>query len=787
MDLRTQTSLIAAVLSLAVGASVLIRPRRRKVHWLFGLFAASLAAWYLTTFLEGLVQGTLVARLGLVSAVALPLAGVQFFRAFIDPDDRRMLVLNRVGLGAATLFLAAVFTPFYAHIAVRTVVFIYVLVMLMAVLVMVWSRGKAVGSRFEAARLRYLALVGALATTFTLLDYLPYVGLDIPPVGTVLILVFLYVLSQSILRFRLLDLYELAARLTILTALSFALAVIFWLLVEIAGGRFFLHSVVAALVVLLLFDPVRNRVEDKIAQFFFRERYDLEQTIIELRTRLAHVLDIDDLVHVLMAGLERSRRLTHASLYLLDDELRGYSLAGHFGPEPAKRIETAPARPLFDRLGRHDVAIVESLERELEERRDLGEDREAETVFEISQTLAAMHASACFAIKGERGEVYGLLCIKDERLRDAFSPEEIQLFKGMAAQAAIAVENSRLYRQMKERDRLAALGEMAAGLAHEIRNPLGAIKASAQFLEEPEENPSQQEFLGIIVEEVDRLNRVVSSFLDYARPNRGEAEPVEINGTVQRTVQLLSNECAEAGVESELLLAEGLPKVRIDPEQLRQVLINLGQNAIQAMAEGGKLSVQTLGRVEHDVLGSQRGWVDIRVTDTGPGISPRVRSTLFVPFVTTKDRGTGLGLAISQRIITAAGGLIEVRSHQGVGTTFVVRLPAVDETKTSDISLRAVTPDARAIAALRQGMGGSAASSATASSATASSATASSATASSATASRSLRSASSSSGSEGGASVNGWRAGASNDGDGSGSAEAEISPGDRPSTLATSR
>ncbi len=688
-----------------------MRARRRRVHWMFGAFGLSVALWYLTTFVGGVAPGALATRLNLICAVAVPFAGAQFFRSFIPGEDRIMNVLSRGALVVGAVMVVVIFTPLYDHMVLKTALFIDVLLMLVASLTFVWMRGSRASSRFEGARLRFLALTGAFAGFFTLAEYLPYVGLDIPPVGTVLILVFLYVLSQSILQYRLLDLYELAGRLSVITALSFTLALLFWILVEIAGGRFFLHSVVAALVVLLLFDPVRAKVEDQITQFFFRERYDFEQAATSIRHQLAHVLELDDLTRVLVDGLERSRRITHAAVYLVEEEMRGYTLVGHVGPAPVARLELAPARALLDRLSRDDSLVLENLERELEERREIGEDREAETVFEVLSTLEAMNASVCVGIVGEGGDdLYGLLCVRDDRLRDAFSPEEVQLLSGLAGQAAVAVENSRLYRRMKERDRLAALGEMAAGLAHEIRNPLGAIKASAQYLHDDDDDDQvaspEREFLDIIVEEVDRLNWVVGSFLDYARPSKGDPVPTDVSATVNRTMQLLGAECQAASVTWSVDMEEDAPKVRIDVEQLHQVLINLVRNAVQAMETGGEVSIRTRTRAASPREGPDR-YVEIRVSDTGPGIPQRVLSNLFVPFVTTKDRGTGLGLAISQRIVTAAGGEISVRSRAGQGTTFIVKLPVAEEPAlVTPSSPPEAPPDeaapAPAIAALRQ-------------------------------------------------------------------------------------
>ncbi len=677
MDLRTQTSLLAAVLSFAIASTVLLRARRRRVHWYFGLMGITVGAWYGTTFLARFFADTpMWARLNLIVAVLLPLSLMLFFRAFLKHEPRRVTQLQRGALFVAILLSGAVFTPLFHDPVFTGLIFTYVFALMAGALVMVFRSARIAPSRVERARLTYLVVVGALAAVFTLAEYLPYAGLEIPPVGTVLFLVFLYALSQSILFTRLPDLYELAGRLTLLTALSFSLAGILWVLVFLDPGHFFLHSVVAALVLFLLADPVRAKLEQQITQLFLRERHALERVIVELRKQLAHTLSTEDMTHALISGLGASRRITDAAIYLVDEGGAGFDLRGHVGMEPVKRVDTALARPLLDRLRRDEALVLDNLERDLDAARELGEDLEAELLTEIIASLETMQTSVCVALRGA-DETYGLLCVRDDRMRDAFGPEEVLLLRGLAAQASIAMENSRLYQRLKQRDRLAALGGMAAGLAHEIRNPLGAIKASAQFLAEPSDEPGSTEFLDIIVEEVDRLNRVVSSFLDYARPSTGDPIPTEINGVVQRTVQLLGPDLGE--VDAKLALSDELPHVRIDAERLRQVLINLGQNAAQAMEGRGELTVRTHRRWRREPGGERRLWVELEVSDTGPGIPERVRQNLFVPFVTTKDRGTGLGLAISQRIVNTAGGEIEVRSAEGVGTTFVVRLPAVDE------------------------------------------------------------------------------------------------------------
>lgn len=686
MELRTQTSLVAALIALAIALSVLLRPRRTAAHWSFGWFSFSVAAWYLSTSLVAVLgRSPTWMRINLVCAVLVPLSAVGFFRSFTQGDARAVSTLLRVSSLIGAVLVLIVLTPRYADGTLAVAIFLYLVVLLSAALALLWTRARLALSRFERARLRFLVATGALAAVFTLADFLPLVGLDIPPVGSVLTLVFLYILSQSIVRSRLIDLYELAGRLGVLTALSFTLAAVFWALLFFVGSAFFLHSVTAALVVLLLYDPVRLKVEGTISQFFFRERYDLEQNIATLRRRLALVLEAEHLADIVMPELERSRRATHAALYLVDADMRGYRLSGHLGPAPIRRIEVAAARPLLDALRREGPLVVEQLERELAEHREAGADREAETCHEILQSLEAMHASLCVAIAGER-EVYGMLCVRDERLRDAYSPEEGQLFLGLANQISTTIQNSRLYQRMKERDRLAMMGEMAAGLAHEIRNPLGAIKASAQYLgDSPESsNEGAREFLDIIVEEADRLNRVVSSFLEYANPAHGDAQLlIDVNAVVERTAQVLDSGAGAPDLMRALTLAPALPQVRIDPERLRQVLINLIQNAMQAIEGGGTLHIETGLRELTDPDGTLRRWVEVQVTDTGPGIPEQVLNNLFEPFVTTRQKGTGLGLAISQRIVKGAGGNIVVRTRENQGSTFTVRLPVASDADTS--------------------------------------------------------------------------------------------------------
>jgi len=705
MDLRLWTPLFSAVLALAIAGKVLLRPRKRRMHWLFIGFASNVAVWYLATFLDGRDlggQGSLLARFTALMAVLLPQTGVRFLRAFTVDTSAPPTTLDRWATYLLVPMLALVVSPWFGTnlggALIRGAISAYVVGLLIAAVSALYTRSRANPSRMERRRGTYLVGVGVLATLVTTADLVPFIvnrvgAASLPSLGSILVLAVLYMFSEVIERRRVVDLYELAGRFVVLTALALVLAGIYYRLVDWQvlartgtreEGPYFLNAIVATMAILIVFDPLRDKVEAEIGRFFFRERIDFERSVSALRHRLAHTLELDALGAALMQGLEASRRITSASLYLVDAERRGLEQLAHLGADaPPRRLDTAALRNVLDLAQQQGFAVRDTLAREAEDRREFGETREAERLAECVRQLHELHAGVALPLLSDAGDLLGLLTVDDDRARDVFSQDEVQTLKGLAAQCAIVLENSRLHGRIKERDRLAALGEMAAGLAHEIRNPLGGIKGAAQYLQGttlggPQSDPTQREFLGIIVEEVGRLDRVVRSFLDYARPYQGHPAPLDVNACLDRTLQLVRADLP-AGVTLALELSTDLPPVKMDAEHLRQVILNLVRNAAEAMKTGGTLTLRTTTRPYGSFAReSDRGGevVEIHVRDTGPGIEPAVRRNLFIPFFTTKTQGTGLGLAICQRLVESVGGRIDVRASDDTGTTFAVVLPS---------------------------------------------------------------------------------------------------------------
>ena len=686
-DLRARTTLFCGVIALAIALSQLLRGRR-GVHVLFAAFASCVAAWYTSQAFAGLFQARIWEHATAILTALLPQFAVHLFEAVLpheSSESRRISPLTKVATALGVPALLVAVSPYYAKPLALGFVYFYVLILLTAALVRLWRRGRASSSRAAGERVRFLVYVGALSVTFTLADFLSYLGVYLPPIGAVLATVFLYVLAESMQRVRLAALYELVGKMLVSTALAFSLAGIFYGFITYIGrfGEMYLNAVIATILFLVLVDPLRSEFERRMHQFFFRERYDFETSLSDVRRRLAHSIEIAEIAQLVTDGLERSRRVTSAALYLRDPE--GFQLTRSFGSPAKTRVEELALRPLL--VGLEGSLLLEELLR-------APTDALAPLVT-AAQTLGPHARSVLLSLRVERPadelpvlgapkgveerELAGFLVVTDERIRDAFAPEEVAAFEALAVQIGVAIGNTRLYTQLKERDRLAALGAMAAGLAHEIKNPLGSIKGAAQLLEElapPGPKTESDEFIGIILEETNRLNRVVGSFLDYARPQGGNPGPADVNAIVRRTVQIASNAEDAAGVTIALALADELPYARIDAEQLRQVVLNLVQNAIHAAGSEGTVTLATALRRGYGRRA--KAMVDVLVKDNGSGISAKAMTNLFVPFFTTKQRGTGLGLAITQRLVQDAGGRIDVHSQPDEGTQFTVSLPTFE-------------------------------------------------------------------------------------------------------------
>ena len=221
--------------------------------------------------------------------------------------------------------------------------------------------------------------------------------------------------------------------------------------------------------------------------------------------------------------------------------------------------------------------------------------------------------------------------------------------------------------QLRQSDRLSAIGKLVAGLAHEIRNPLGSIEGAIDICGRTDDAEKRREFLGIIRKETNRLSTLLTTLLDFTRARTPQMRLVQVDGIVKGVTSLLAHEARQRGIHLTASLPADLPEVECDGQQIQQAFLNITLNALQATPSGGTVA---LAASAHD------GWVSLIVKDDGLGVDTSLEQ-IFDPFFTTKEGGTGLGLAISLQILLQHGGRILAERNSASGMTFTLRWPVL--------------------------------------------------------------------------------------------------------------
>ncbi|MBZ4420779.1 GAF domain-containing protein [Myxococcus sp. RHST-1-4] len=393
----------------------------------------------------------------------------------------------------------------------------------------------------------------------------------------------------------------------------------------------------------------------------------------EVAKALAATLELDKLLTTGVTSLARIVDTPDAYVLLPDaagERLKIRSATGGHPEMVGKSIPLIPAYTSLAALAFHTREVV------------LVEDAEAD--LRINQELRRAADGRAFLVLPlvVRERAVGVIMAVETRRPRRFTPAEVERASAIANQLALAREGARLVEDLKasyvelartqaqlvRRERLAALGELSAVVAHEVRNPLGAIfnsVASIRRIIGPE-SPAIQ-LVDIVGEEADRLNRIVADLLTFARPPAPHPYAVPLAPLVEDAVRGALTEAA-GKVRVELDLSDDVPPVTVDERMMRQAFLNLAINAVQAMPQGGLLSASV-----RRAPGSPE--VEVRFSDSGPGISPEVSARIFEPFFTTKAKGTGLGLAVVKRIIESHQGRVTLDSQPGQGTTFRLYLP----------------------------------------------------------------------------------------------------------------
>ena len=516
-------------------------------------------------------------------------------------------------------------------------------------------------------------------------DYFPPLGLNMYPLGIIGNIAFCVLATVAMLRYGLLEIrvalrrgvsYSVVSMLTLGVFVSL-MVVLSNLFEELFSPASLAIAILVVFAVAAVFQPVLSRVQHMVDRWFYRERYDHLKTLEQFSQESKSIIDLGQLSSSLIRVVKRAMQTEKVYLLIRSSQTGAFTVVSSSWTSQSDPPSLKSNNPIVNWLSsRNEILRSEDID--------------------VSPQLQALRARQQRVLVEMGGEIYvplrardglaGILVLGSKLSKVPYDGEDTRLLSAVTSQAAIALENAQLYRdlarqleklkttqtQLMRSAKLAAVGELAANIAHEINNPLQSILNYNFILSQGvnDNNPRKAD-LEALENEALRAQGIVRSLLDFARRDEPKKEEVEVNSLLQSVVPLAKLKTEASGIRLVEDYAQDMLKVDGDAEQLKQVFLNLATNAIDAMSDGGKLTILTKNQGEQ---------VRILFSDTGKGIPAKYLPKIFDPFFTTKPKakGTGLGLTVSLSIVEDHNGTISVDSEQGKGSTFTVTLPSLN-------------------------------------------------------------------------------------------------------------
>ena len=690
------SAFFTAISSLILAGLVFFKKRKDKIGIGYTLLTISFFIWIFGIGMEieapNKNWGLFWNRWLYSGAILIPTFFIQFIQFYLDKIKIKILISCYV---ISTILLIFNFTPFFVKDVVPKGSFNYASVpgivfpffVLYFFLIFVYSSyliikefKNSIGiKRNQLKFIIWGTVIGFSGGSTNFL--LVFEIIRFPPIGNYFISLYLFITFYAIIKHRLMDINIVLKKGTTYVLLMVFLFVPSSLLVILGQKLFykeinylflaFIFSIL--LLVAFFFYKIKPRTEKAVEQLLFKKQYDYRETLGKFSKAMVTILDLQSLSKRVIETITQTMGVEKASLFLLNEEKGGYDLY----ESKNIKIPAVPLLPKGDPLPHYLEKFGEIIMRE-----ELVKGANIPELDSVIHQMSSLEAEVSIPLIS-KGRLIGIINLNYKFNRDIYSHEDIELLSTLANQIAIAIENARLYEDLKRSksyirraDRLASLGTLTAGLAHEIRNPLVAIKTFIQLLPE---RLNDEEFLNhftnIASSEVDRISLFINELLNFARPYEPKLEFEDINTVLDGIVLLASTETKKKQVNVVKSYSPNLPLVQIDREQIKQVFLNILLNAVEATPEDGSITVKTRSFTKP----GGETYIQIEFTDTGCGIPPEQLEEIFNPFFTTKSTGSGLGLSISHQIVEDHKGYIHVESELNKGSSFFINLPLTQE------------------------------------------------------------------------------------------------------------
>ncbi len=691
------SALINVIASLALGIAVFSKKPRDAKTRMFTWAMVTVAAWSAMYFCwllsHDAVRALFYCRMLSAAAILIPICYAHFIIRLTGVSPGKEMA---VGYGVAVILSGLSFTPWIvSHVEanrwfpfwpkagllypVYLSFFFYIFVRVTMILLGAFRKATFL-RRNQLLYVIIFTLIGLLGAST---NYFLWYDIPIPPVGNIFVVVYVIGVAYAVIRFRLMEFNLLIARsvsyMAIIPVLAIVQTVFVVWIYRVAGEPvesrvgIFIGALTGTALLLGWGPRLRRRVEYMLEQRLLGEMSSQRARLRQLAQQISTIKDEEGIFKETVQAVSETLAINHVGLFLRSEFEPNFILRAVISDQASRlrSLQLNDATPLISVLQNSPNSVL---------------------LDELEHNVATSDSQAIARLRRESGVelavpvyagtfFYGFLALGPRQMDVFFTDTDVSLLEAVGLQVGLSLRARQLERQSNQAEKLIALGTLAAGLAHEIRNPLVSIRTFSELIgEQGGDAEFCREFKNIVGRDVSRIATIVENISAFADNAQVKTEPVDIREVINGVYDIARPEFMQAGVTFDAPRAE-IPLVQGNYSQLLQVFLNLFQNAIHALEGRPEPKVTVAYRLVNDDEGGHT--LIVSVADNGAGIDDFVRARIFDPFITTKatgdgqKRGMGLGLAIVKRIIEGHRGAITVTSETGRGTTFFVHLPCL--------------------------------------------------------------------------------------------------------------
>jgi signal transduction histidine kinase len=522
-----------------------------------------------------------------------------------------------------------------------------------------------------------------------MIDYIPKYGVEIYPFGFVFILAFLSVIGYAIVRYKLMDIEVIIKKTLVfagLLASVFAMLILPTLIIQEylfrgtgTGGRM-AGLAISGIVIILTMHRIEAFLINVTDKYLFQKKYDYKELLKTFTAEVLTVLELDNLVNLTVDKLSDIVKLTSSAVLLFDEEKQQFNVMASRGVKDPTVTLIRPDGIVTFMEETHGYILIKELN-----------DKKIMVPESVKEIIARLSAELIIPMVLHE-EVMGMLSLGKKKSDEDYTQDDLDILLPLAKTLAIAISNAKLFDELgktqaeaAQKEKMAVIGTLSAGINHEICNPLGIARGQCEaFLLNLKDGlyktksaeellERSKEIMAKVIKETDRATAITKKLSGFAKPSKGESELVDISKELDEVQGLVGYELKLEKIEFVKDIEKDLPNIFVDKKQLQEVLFNLVRNAGQAIGEKGRITVSVRQK-------DRKVFIDIQ--DTGSGIPEDKVHQLFNPFFTTKEpgKGTGLGLFIVRQVVERSGGRIYLKQTKvGEGTTFTLEFPIASE------------------------------------------------------------------------------------------------------------